>query len=77
MPTSYKTEVCVSGEWSTNSMRYATRDEAERAGKELLNRWWVPTDSRAAESDDAVNAEFPVGAPRPNLLNSTPIPVAS
>ena len=55
---SWKTEVLVEGKWSTNSCRYATEKEAEEAGKELLSRWWVPTDSRAAESEDEVNYRF-------------------
>lgn len=58
MPKSWKTEVCCQGEWSTNGMRYATQKEAEAAGDELLSRWFVPTDSRAAESEDPVNARF-------------------
>jgi hypothetical protein len=66
MPKSYKTEVCVSGEWSTNGCRYAT--EAVEAGKELLSRWWVPTDSRAAESDDPVNYRFNFDTYRPEML---------
>ena len=58
MNTSWKTEVCVSGKWATNALRFATREEAEKAGVELLSRWFVPTDSRAAESNDPVNYRF-------------------
>lgn len=56
--TSWKTEVCVDGNWATNALRFATQDEAEKAGRELLSRWWVPTDSRAAVSSDPVNYRF-------------------
>ena len=35
-----------------------TKEEAEAAGKELLSRWFVPTDSRAVESDEPVNYRF-------------------
>jgi len=52
---SFKTEVCCSGSWSANALRYATAAEAEAAGRELLSRWYVPTDSRAVPSADPVN----------------------
>ena len=58
MNKSYKMEVCTKGEWSTNSCVYATEKEAVEAGKELLSRWMVPTDSRAVESDKPVNYRF-------------------
>jgi len=54
-------EVQVGREWSSNSCRYATQAEAEAAGKELLSRWFVPTASRAAESENPVNARFENG----------------
>jgi hypothetical protein len=54
-PVSWKTEVCVEGKWASNGCRFATRGEAEAAGTELLSRWFVPTGSRAAESDEPVN----------------------
>lgn len=58
MNTSWKTEVLVDGTWATNALRFATKSEAEKAGHELLSRWWVPVDSRAVESDDPVNYKF-------------------
>ena len=67
---SWKMEVCVDGKWASNSCRFATKDEAERAGVELLSRWFMPTDSRAAESEDAVNYVFPLDAPRPESLET-------
>lgn len=54
----YKNEVCVNGEWATNSCVYATEKEALEAGRELLSRWFVPTDHRAVESTDKVNYRF-------------------
>ena len=63
---SWKMEVCVDGTWSSNAVRFATKQEAEDAGVELLGRWFVPTDSRAAESDDEVNYRFVDG--RPEML---------
>lgn len=53
---SYKTEVCCQGSWCCNSLRFATKAEAEAAGRELLTRWTVPTDSRATETEDPVDA---------------------
>lgn len=65
MPLSYRPEVYVSGEWCPNGLRFATREEAEASARELLSRWFVPTDSRAAESTDPVNYRMPdVNRPR-------------
>ena len=55
---SFKTEVYAQGSWSSNSLRFSTKEEAEASGKELLSRWFVPTDSRALESEDPVNYRF-------------------
>jgi hypothetical protein len=67
-PTSFKTEVRVHGDWSTNSCRYATKEEAEAAGNELLSRWFMPDASRAAESSDPVNYRFNFEAYRPERI---------
>jgi hypothetical protein len=67
---SWKTEVCVDGKWATNALRFATQDEAEKAGRELLSRWWVPTDSRAAQSDEPVNYVFDDAVGRPVRLET-------
>jgi hypothetical protein len=55
---SYKTEVYVDRKWCGNNLRFATEVEAVEYGKELLSRWYVPTDSRAVTSDDKVNYRF-------------------
>jgi hypothetical protein len=68
---SWKTEVCTMYQgqksWASNALRFATKIEAEKAGVELLSRWYVPIDSRAAESNDPVNYVFDdaVGRPAP------------
>lgn len=64
---SWKMEVeSPKGQWSSNALRFATKDEAERAGDELLSRWFVPISARATETpDDAVTYMFPLGAVRP------------
>lgn len=66
---SYAVWVKLKGEPpATNAVRFATEDEATRAGHELLSRWWVPESFEVRESEDAVNYEFPEGAQRPLSL---------
>jgi hypothetical protein len=55
---SWKPEVLVDGKWSTNSLRFATEAEAKASVVELMSRWYVPVDGRAAVSEDVVNASF-------------------
>lgn len=55
---SYKPEVLVEGKWSSNALRFATKEEAEASVRELMSRWWVPDDGRATESSDPVNYKF-------------------
>jgi hypothetical protein len=52
---SWKPEVFAEGAWTGNGLAFATKEEAERWGADLLMRWFVPTDSRAVESTDPVN----------------------
>jgi hypothetical protein len=52
---SWAPQVHVDGEWSGNSLRFETKMEAEAWASALLTRWFVPSDSRAIESDDPVN----------------------
>lgn len=52
---SWAPEVMVEGKWAGNAIRFATKEEAELYGIDLLLRWFVPTDSRAVESADPVN----------------------
>ena len=55
---SFKPEVLVDGQWSTNGLRFATVEEACGSVMLLRMRWWVPTDGRATESEDPVNYRF-------------------
>ena len=55
---SWKAEMKCSGEWSSNALRFATKEEAEASGKELMSRWMVPTGYQATESTDPVNYRF-------------------
>ena len=58
MKKSFKPEVLVDGQWSTNGLRFATAEEAYGSVMLLRMRWWVPTDGRATESEDPVNYRF-------------------
>jgi len=75
-PRSWKTEVHIPNpmrdEWATNACRFATKKEAETAGIELLSRWIVPDDSRAAPSDDPVNYKFNFDTYRTERIEPTP-----
>lgn len=70
--TSWKMEVLVQGTWSSNACVYATKDEAEAAGVELLQRWFLPIASRAVENTTGkpVNYKFDFTAQRPVALNN-------
>lgn len=58
MNKSFKIEVLVDGKWSSNALRFATKKEAEASVSELMSRWYVPMDGRAAESEDPVSHYF-------------------
>ena len=58
MNKSFKIEVLVSGKWSSNALRFATKEEAEASVRELMSRWYIPEDGRAAESEDPVSHQF-------------------
>lgn len=51
---SWRPEMLCEGKWETNGLRFATKEEADKYGRDLLNRWLVPTDSRSVECDDPV-----------------------
>ena len=54
---SWKPEVIAdnSGKWCGNALRFATEQEAMDNAKNLMNRWFLVRDCRAAESTDPVN----------------------
>jgi len=52
---SWKPQVLVQGEWCSNALRFATKDEAEANARDLMRRWVLVRDSRAHQSDDPVN----------------------
>ena len=49
-----------------NACAFATKEEAERAARELFSRWYAPHSWSIHESDEPVNYEFPgdIGRPR-------------
>ena len=54
-----------------NGCTFATKEEAERAGEELLMRWYVPDGTVAVEfPDEAPNYEFPADASRPRAIQA-------
>ncbi len=55
---SWKPQVFVEGAWVGNGLAFATKAEAEDNAKDLLYRWYVPTDSRAVESEEPVNYSY-------------------
>ncbi len=58
MNTSYKPEVLVDGNWSGNTLRFATADEATASARELMSRWYSVDDARCCTSDGVVNYRF-------------------
>lgn len=55
--SSFKIEVIAdsSGKWVGNGCRYPTREMAERAARNLSDRWTLVRDYRAVPSEDAPN----------------------
>ena len=54
---SWKPEVQTGNDekWYDNSVRFATKEEAEASARDLMNRWLLVVAYRAVESDDPVN----------------------
>jgi len=55
---SYRPMFLVGREWAGNALRFATHSEAEQSALELMGRWFMPSDYRVDEVDDAVNCEW-------------------
>ena len=51
----FKAEVFVEGTWSQNGETWPDSESADCAGRDLLSRWFVPTDSRVVEVDEVPN----------------------
>lgn len=59
-------------EWTGNLCRFATREEAEKQAINLMWRWMAVDDTRAAESDDPVNARWNAETQRTEHLDAEP-----
>ena len=46
-----------------NALVFATREEADAGGRELLSRWFAPIGYEVIETDDAVNYHMVAGRP--------------
>lgn len=57
---SFKLEVQAdsSGDWTSNALRFATKDEAEAYGADLFARWMAVRVMRVIESEEPVNERF-------------------
>jgi hypothetical protein len=55
---SYRPMLLCGQEWAGNGLRFATPEEAEQSARELMSRWFVPSDYRVDESPDEVNYAF-------------------
>jgi hypothetical protein len=57
---SFKPEVIAdsSGQWSSNGLRFATREEAEANVRDLMMRWFAVRETRVVESGDPVNYRY-------------------
>ena len=60
---SWKPEVIAdnSGEWASNALRFATKEEALANVEALSWRWTAVRETRVVESSDAVNARWENG----------------
>ena len=55
MPYKYGVKLEGQSKLSFNSVVFATEEEADLAGRELLSRWFAPTGYKVVQTDDEVN----------------------
>ena len=53
--TGWRTEVLADGQWCPNGIVWPDEQSALQAGRDLLSRWFVPTDYRATPVEDEPN----------------------
>ena len=58
-----------SGKFCGNSLRFATREEAEANVSDLASRWFAVRETRVVESQDTVNYSYKDGK-----LEPVPVP---
>lgn len=61
---SWRPEVIAdnSGQWVPNSLRFATKEEAEANVQDLSMRWLLVQQTRVIECDDPINYRYANGA---------------
>lgn len=66
----WKSEVIAdsSDTWATNSCVFATKEEADAAGHELMRRWFAVRKTRSTEVNETVNYTFDFDAYRPKRI---------
>lgn len=57
---------------STNAMRFATKEEAESYGTDLLMRWLAPSHGQPEETEDPVNYRWVPGKGAESLEGREP-----
>jgi len=55
---SYKAWIQAEGSWNTNSLVFATEQEAKAYGDDLFSRWMLATGVEARKSDEEINHRF-------------------
>jgi hypothetical protein len=75
-PMSFKPEVTAdtSNKWCGNTLRFATREEAEANVRDLMKRWFAVRETRVVESEDPVNYRY-VDGRLESLTSETAMPV--
>ena len=70
LPRAWKSWVHIekNDEWATNSCVFASWEEANAAGDELLSRWFGPDVHEPRPSDKAVNYRFDFAAWKPERI---------
>ena len=58
MPYKYGVELKGESKLSFNSVVFATKEEADLAGRELLSRWFAPIGYKVVQTEDEVNYEI-------------------
>lgn len=64
---SFKSEVIAddSGTWAGNALRFATQEEADAYGRDLMGRWFAVREVRTVPSDDPVTDQWVNGRSMP------------
>lgn len=64
----WKMEVTTCDDWASNACVFATKEEADAAGHELMSRWFAVRETRSVEVAKPVNYRFDFEAYKPKAL---------